>query len=359
MDNPNAVAIYNPSAAAHVAAADERWGDPAQNRAQMVKYGVEVLDKALWGVNVQFGELIVLFGKEKARKTTGMINLVVNFMENDLERVPGICIDSLESGMPPGVYADNIIANIAARLLMRVHGHMPNGPCPACRNPKGCKELRINAKFLRFGDRSKLQSSVIAQAKASFKNWPVLIFGAKYDQGDTRSLYGSVGLLDKLAPADYWHVKMSGAAERKMSRWEYLKRTNMASIFVSDHAQQYDVPGISSEYDHIKAVTSAFGNFVAREGGVVFAISQTSLTSQREEATGGRQTAAGGKRLNQEANTVFSFHYDPDKPGSMVMSSEVAREGGSFHAIIPIDPWSGAFYGEPKALPGRYNPNLA
>jgi hypothetical protein len=107
-------------------------------------------------------------------------------------------------------------------------------------------------------------------------NWNLHIYGPSPKEGDARNLDASVRGVD--------------------SRWRRLVKEHEKVIFVSDHAQQYIVPGAKDDYSKLIEVVPAQSDIVAQHGAVVISLSQVSLTSAREAASGtGKFTAAGGR----------------------------------------------------------------
>lgn len=315
------VKAYDPSIQAHLQDIRDRWGTPDENKMSLVKYGIKQFDIALFGIDTLNGELNLVLGPEKQRKTTFAINLLINIMMAELPEVkPLVVIDTLESGMHPDRYVDTLVANLASRWLI-MEGHNKEG-CKPCRD-KYCKLLSLSPEFLRFKDRVPEQLKAIDWALATMKNWNVYIYGAMEKQGNTRALEPSV------------------------VRWKRLHEEKGAKIYFIDHIQQYDIGfGFTSDYEKQIQAVKQVGNFVAQYKTVVFLLSQVSLTSQRDARDGkGRIGASGGQKAAQEANTVFATRYEPNS-GQMEISIIDSRKAGRFSVIQPLDDVSGAFYGE-------------
>jgi len=269
-----------------------------------------------------------------------------------LNKKPITVIDTLESGMSPTRYRDQMISNLASRWLME-EGHFPRGSCNECGADK-CRQLMLTPEFLRFNTRTPAQKLGIEYALDTMTTWPLYIFGANFYQGGTRNLYTSVkgGKRD----IDTWHYKWAkehppknGFDEKQISqisRWEFMIKEFGARIFVSDHVQQYSFATEPSDYEKQLRAVSAISDFVASEQIAAIVLSQISLTSLRESRTGqGRIGAMGGSKLVQEANVAFSTHYDADVPGKMSISIEESRKSGAFHVLQRLEDRSGAFVG--------------
>ena len=145
---------YDPNIVTLVDTSETQWGDPEVNRENLIPYGIPQIDKALYGMDTTNGELNLIIAPEKQRKTTMVLNIVVNFMTHRLPEIkPLTVIDTLESGMRPETIKDTFLSMVASRWLIR-KGHNPAGVCRACGEGKACKELKISPKFLRYNKRS-------------------------------------------------------------------------------------------------------------------------------------------------------------------------------------------------------------
>lgn len=327
---------YDGSAKYWAETALERWGKREENLMSMVRFGLSHLDRALYGIDVDNGELVMIQAPEKARKTTTVMNIVMNYMTADLPLEKPITImDTLESGSPPDKVADKFIVMLAAEYIM-ARGHTQADYCVACDNPD-CKHLSMNVKWLRYQVRNPLQKEAIDFAREEFSKWPLTIYGAPIDMGNTRDLYWASGM---------------GAD----GRWYRLMKERGAKIFISDHLQQYAfLDGTQSDYEkQIRAVDS-LGAFVATHKAVVFALSQISLTSIREANSGsGKWTASGGRKAAQEAVSILSTHYDSkENPSEVKVRIEDSREAPQITFFNKVDPFSGRFYGDTYDKEGR------
>lgn len=322
---------YDPTIQNLVAQAKSDWGSPELNRQNLIPYGIDLLDRALWGIDIIDGELIVIIGAHKQRKTTLWLNVCINIMTaRHLTRKPRIVIDTLESGMPPRKYRDTIIANLASRHLFDM-GHTPINYCQAC-DTSICNELKLSAKFLRYRTRSKAQNESIEYALDTMASddWNLLIYGSHPDQGNVRNL--------------------KNAVEDKESRWIRLIEEEGVDIFAVDHLQQYNLrSGTDNEYEKQQRVISVMGSVVAMYNVAVVMLSQVSLKSIREAAAGaGELTASGGNKSAQEGNVVMVTKYDRDTPNKMGIKIGDAREAGSLSLIQDLNKTSGAFFGEAR-----------
>lgn len=327
------MADYDPTLGSLLAQCNDDWGDPAKNRQNLLPYGIPLLDKALYGIDPE-GELVVIQGDRKGRKTTLAANIVVSLCTNPkITSRPVINIDTLESGMRPKKYRDFLISIVASRWLME-QGHKPQGRCPVCDNDP-CYELVIQPKFLKYNTRSAEQLAAIEYALDTMQWWPVLIHGAGINQGNTRNL------------------EDAAIGTRKLkSRWQRLVEEYGMKINLIDHVQQYSFSdGTTSDYEKQLRSVAAVADFSSRFNTAFLALSQVSMSSLREARdNGGKLTAAGGAKAAQEANTVISTHYKQNS-GYIKIAVEESRDAGSFSIWQPIDDTSGAFYGEASSTP--------
>lgn len=311
---------YDPSMRALVAKADDDWGDPELNRNNLVKWGIAPLDRALWGVDIISGEMNLILGAQKERKTTVILNILKNIMKQTPEKVHLFgSVDSLESGMPPERFRDTLISMVASDILIE-DGHIPvnHGRCPICNGE--CYQLRLSPDSLRYMKRTKDQQDAIQKAKEITAEWRLNLYGASNRQGTTRNL------------------------ELSDERWRYLHDLGY-NLFFIDHVQQYRLRDNDNASDYEKQIEaiSKIGSFVAETKSVVFLLSQVSLWSQRDNALG--LTASGGKKGHQEANSVISTKYT-DNSGFVTITLEESRKSGGFYMYQKIDDESGTFYGK-------------
>lgn len=313
---------YDGSIASLLDQCEADWGDPEINRKSLVPYGILPLDKALYGIDTTNGELILVIGKEKQRKTTFVMNVVCNVLTaKNLTNKPVTVIDSLESGMRPKKYRDALISIMATRHLM-AEGHVCRPYCPVCKAPV-CVEMEITPKFLKYNTRTAVQQHAIQHAMRVMSEWPLFIYGANPRQGNTRNLQESI--------------------KSKQSRWRKLVQQAGAKLFVIDHVQQFEFSEDTTDYEKQLRGVSAVSDVVAQENIACIMLSQVSLGSLKG---GGKMGAAGGSKAAQEANVVFSTAYEQNS-GVVKITIEEAREVGAFHVLQPLEEESGTFYGTP------------
>jgi hypothetical protein len=318
---------YDPSIQALLGQCQADWGDPLVNRANLVPYGIKPLDLALYGLDIENGEVDLILGPEKQRKTTLAENILCNYMTSEKPAIkPFTVVDTLESGMPPKRYRDSLISIMATRYLL-AQGHKPRELCPVCGTPR-CRQLGISPEFLRFNTRTQEQQAAIQGAIEAMMGWPLYVFGANPFQGDTRNL--------------------AAAVRGKGARWERLIQEANAKVFIVDHVQQYAFDADTTDYEKQLRAVSAISDVVAQWRVVCLLLSQVSLTSLREARSGnGKIGAAGGQKAAQEANVVLSVNYQPGS-GQMKISIEVSRKSATFAIWQNLEDTSGCFYGEAR-----------
>lgn len=344
------ITTYNPQLKSLLDNKEADWGTPEENQKGMILYGIEPLDKALYGMNGKDGELIVVKGQQKRRKTTFVMNVIANlYLAPIPENKPVTVIDMLESGMGPERWRDQFLSLVASKILINKYKHLPNSICPVCGGK--CRELKLNPEFLRYQGRTKLQRDVIEEADAIMTPWPILVFGPNPKQGNTRDLHESV--LGTKVPGDSWHVRYGqehGLEEKDlktMSRWDFLIDQFGAKIFVVDHVQQYEFDNDYGDYEKQLKAVGAISTKVAQAHTISFLISQVSLTSVRDaRQRQGRITEAGGTKASAEANVIFSTQYSQTEPGSMWVVLDESRRAASFSVRTGLEETSGAFYGQ-------------
>lgn len=313
---------YDGSIQSLLSTCEQDWGDPLKNRAGLVPYGDEYLDKALYGIDVVMGEVLLVIGQEKMRKTSWFRNIIANYMlAEQLKTKPVTMIDMLESGDPPKKVRDWFICNIASRLLLQI-GHKPRAACPICKESR-CKQLTLKPKYLRYNTLTPEQIAVRDAARQVLNTWPLYIFGPSLKQGDTRNI------------------------EASEKRWRSLIKDKGAKILGVDHVQQYSFGNaFTSDYEKQVRSIALISDVVAQENVAFFVLSQVSLTSVRDARQGsGRIMAAGGQKGTQEANTEFTLKYE-NGSGIIFVEVTAAREAGNLRLSIPIDDVSGAFCGK-------------
>src|SRR5512143_1794869 len=100
---------------------EQDWGDPVANRTLLLPTGLAPLDKAVYGLDTINGEVLLIQGPEKQRKSTLVANIIVNYMLSAKPAgKPLTVIDTLESGMQPKRYRDLIISMVTTQLLFDI-----------------------------------------------------------------------------------------------------------------------------------------------------------------------------------------------------------------------------------------------
>jgi len=323
---------YDPTMPALLDQCENDWGDQVVNAERLIPYGLKPIDLALYGIDPD-GEVILIQGDRKGRKTTTEANIIKNIMtgKKPVEK-PVINIDTLESGMRPKTYRDVFISMMATQYLM-FQGHKPYAYCPAC-NAEACHQIGITPKFLRYNKRTKEQQEAISWAIDNMRTWPLLIHGANVLEGNTRSL-----------------TEAALGTKKEKARWKRLMDAHGVSIFVVDHLQQYAFETAMDDYEKQIRAVSQIGDFSTQNGVTFMLLSQVSMGSLKDaKENGGKLTAAGGSRAAAEATTVFSTSQTAE--GRVVkLKIEESRYTGSFSVWQRIEIESGLFYGNSETEP--------
>lgn len=310
-----------------IKAATNDWGDPSENRAMLIPYGLPPLDEALYGLNVSEGELVAIQGQEKNRKTTLLANIVISIMlSGALDRINcSMVIDTLESGETIERYRDRLIGMMATFVLgAELYGDRREAwDVPMV---LGNEHFQMSPEYLRFANRSAAQQRSIERAMEIIEPWPLHIYGGsryKDRATDTRNL------------------------SKSMERWMQLVDGENAAIFGVDHIQLYSLPGMG-DYQRQEKIIPALSDFQMKTASVVIALSQVSLGSVKDFKAGLFDSvyAKGGGRLAAEANVVIQTTYDEANCKVLI---DVPRSRKSRARLYQhLEPTSGLFIGPPQ-----------
>lgn len=320
----------NPSAYALVERTEIDWGDPTRNLDQLLKYNLcPEFDSAVYGLDMEMGEYIILQGEEKNRKTTFLLNLVYEFGKQLKQKGKWACIDVLESGMTPSAYRDGLITIVATKYMISKYfgGDRYRWPNPdeIVTHEEIKKELILTRKFLRYGRRTPFQVEAIEFAKKVVGSLPLTIFGAAKKEG------------------------MARRYKLNMERWQLLyegKFPNLEGcehfLFITDNVQQFT--GFdSNSYGNLGDTVGGHGDFAAENRVVVWDVHQVSKSSKES----GELMARGGKRGNEECNYAYETSYREDEnPFWITLKTPRSRETPPPTLRIPIEPNSGAILGK-------------
>lgn len=312
---------YNPRLGAFAESAETRWGDPEHNLKNLIRYWMcDAFDNAVHGLRMN-GELIAIQAQKKQRKTTLLANWIINFarqLPDDL----WICIDTLESGMPPTRYSDTLIAILATKImLMHVFGK-DRTQWPSAEeimdDPDIGKQLRLSADFFLYSTRTKFQKDAIDAAKILAQKMRISIFGPAKEEGQTRFLKQSLERWERLYEGTY--PSLEGCQHR---------------IFCVDNIQQIDKYAGDSYYG-LEIITNQISSFLVTHPGTEgFAVCQETSTTGE---------IRGGSRMGEECNYVFDTSYDRDKsPLTMIVKNPYSRMTPAPTVIQELEPYSGAF----------------
>lgn len=324
---------YNPSLGSFMGNTQQRWGNPNDNMAGLIRYWVgNEFDGAVYGLRMNAGEVNAIQAPKKQRKSTLIANWALNFARQ-LPAGQAIAIDTLESGMTPEVYADTFIAIMATKIMIGMKYGADRATWPSAKEIVEDKELgpqlRLNPDFFMFAQRvTDTQHRAIETAKTTLARLPISIFGAAPLTGATRDMETALKRWDKLYKGEY--PEAEGVEHR---------------IFVVDNLQQYK-EFAGNSYHGLEVITNAFSGFIVdHPGSVGFLVSQVSLTSVRlSQSLETEMEARGGSRLAEECNYVFQTKYDKDNsPLFMTISTPYSRRTPPPTMRQELEPYSGAF----------------
>ena len=297
----------------------EQWGDPVKNRETLVPYGYAEIDRAIWGIAPQ--EFVLIQGPEKGRKSTFVHNVIKHINQRkQLVRKPVIVMDILESSSGPAQVKDTLLCMVASEYIMS-KGHRSNGFCTVCGDDV-CHELQLSSRGIQYMQQSNLQRNALAYAISEVANWTVYLFGPGMSEGNTRNLDDS------------------------LRRWAWMIENLGATMFITDHIQQYYSGRTMTDYEKQQWVIPALSTFVGQYKTSLLALSQLSLGTRIANKDGGRMYATGGAQGAAEANTVIQTAYDEDHPTEVGISIVESRYSGKLTIYSPIDPTSGLTYGK-------------
>lgn len=329
----NPTPTYDPNISTLVINSIDEWGNPEENRSELISTGISFLDKALHGI-LRYGDLWVWMGAQKNRKTTLWLNIIKNIQQYALSKnqEPILCVwDSLESGMTPARVKDTLVSMMATEYLISNVGHTPKR-CPVC-HAEECRAIGISPEFLRYHNRTSEQQKAIDWAIAQMYNWRIKLYGAATTEGNTRNLEATM--------------------KANVNRWWWLREVFGAELFFIDHIQQYSFSTEMTDYEKQYKAVQAVGDFVAQSKASAAMLSQISVGSWKMSQSGDTNPwAAGGFKAQQEANVIGFGEY---KPGTGYMKCAIteSRRSDSFHFYQPLEDVSGLFYGTPSyTVPG-------
>ncbi len=293
------------------------------------------------GLDVVNGEMIAVQGNEGERKTTFVLNLVRNICNSGRLGPRTILWDTLESGSSPVKVKQSLVCMEATALLaMEIWGSATKLPmsvmdagseykyanmkaiCSRLDEKTGRPLFTMSPGRMMGSDRLPIQQAVLEQALKNVNSWPLLICGAPNRQGGTKVITSPPngdGLLDEHFP---------------YKRWKGFAGKFGTKIVVVDHASAYS---IMNPYDLIMRFTAHAAGVVAELNMVLMAVTQTSLSSQREYAV-------GGPRISQESSGVWATKYKRANPYNLQLEPKKSRYEPPPRMNIPIEPHSGLLF---------------
>lgn len=312
---------YNPLVASQLDNLEESWGEAERNRDNMIRTGIKALDQLIYGIDSR-GELIIIQGKEKDRKTTFVTNWIVSMALDTNNRKKNIIIDTLESQMDFMRYRDTMIAMLMTKQLVDSSEHNYKG-CPICHGD--CQILgKLSPEFFRYrrdkidGKASDDFEKALEYAKYILRQTNIAIYDGRIGQGNTRDLTGS------------------------KERWAKLHGEGMLDLLVIDHSQQYSIPGISAgdHFTHLNTVVEAVSTAITQYGFPVVLLSQVSRGSTKGTQSPAEYLASGGAKGSQEAAVVITTNKTSNS--SFVATVGTSRVSGTAKIqFSKVDPPSG------------------
>lgn len=303
------------------------------------------------GVNIKEGELIVIQGRKKHRKTTMALNLVRNWCKQANKLGGTICWETLESGQTPRKVKQLLICMEAtAYMCRRIWGDISSFPMvrdgvnyytnmnivrdatdPALPNSRQ-GIFRLSPGYASSVDRTPLQHEALLYAREEVNTWPLLITGATAPQGSTKRL----------------ELNENGRAMEDclpFKRWQFLVDKLGVKIVVLDHVNAYT--GSGSDYDRQSKGVTHVSSGVSELGLVIVAVCQVSMTSLRQDD---QPEARGGTKYAEEANRVINVKYVQDDWRIRIECSD-SREAPFPDIWVPLDRASGLFF--PYSYPAK------
>lgn len=328
-------------------------GEPKaeQVKKRVLDYGLQLrhINGAIpTGVDIENGELIVIQGPEKHRKTTLALNLVRSWCRSGKLQGGRVLVETLESGMSPKKYKQALVVMQAtASMANELYGGVSKFPMlrkaldeytdmtairdardPASPDGNVGDLFRLSVKYALTADRTPLQHRAITAAVKEVNEWPLIIYGAPIKKGRTKLLE----TLNGKSPSECLPYRRWQAAVEKLD----------VRIIVVDHVQGYSG---GSAYDVLERAVAYMAAAVAELGVVMIAVSQLSLTSRR---SGNEKYARGGARLAEEANLVLLVSY-PQNADYMQIECAAARDEPPPTIKVPIEKHSGLLF--PASFP--------
>lgn len=308
---------YNPLISSHLDDLEESWGNPEENIKNIVTFGIRPFDALLYGIDLG-GELIVIQGEEKNRKTTATLNIVKNVINKKPKL--NVVVDTLESSMNYMRYRDSLIAMLMTEYLIKNTAHS-HKLCRICRG--SCKIIgHLSPEAFRYKRDRFPQvefNQALAYAKERLSPTRLRIYDGRIERGNARNLGTS------------------------LKRWTKLRKEGELDLLVLDHLQQYKILDIGHQeaYSKLEVVIGEVGNFIAQYGVPVILLSQVSLTSRRTAKSAKDYMSTGGAKADQEAKIVFNTK--KIATGRLEMSLKVSRSSGTGKVEIELEPSSGLF----------------
>lgn len=338
-----------------------RWGKKRPS-GYIVPSGIYLVDKSIGGIRVKAGGINGVYGIEGSRKTSIVMNIVINqCLSGLLPEGYKIEWDTLESGMTIERVSEIMVCMIASRyitywnatgiketdyrtLLKKVPDCNPielinSVPTVVDGSNEPLRENAIKTDFLET-DRTfwtQNQKDAIEVAKSLVARFPVFICGVSEDEDEDRAEEKTTITSDLEVAKKRWY--------------EYADKHGVRQIIV-DHINEFQFDDQNEDYGAMLKVVPVMVQWQKKWKGLIWSIAQTG-TGQRttyRNASGDYPTALGGPRLAMTADNMWYVKYHEDHPFWVKMYHPKGRRGKHKPLAIPIDPDSGAMIGRSKFL---------
>jgi hypothetical protein len=262
-----------------------------------VSSGIRVLDEGLdGGFQKSPGELVIFSGFEKQRKTTTIMNVLLNMYKSGLtEPTVWVCNEGSVSRIQA---LGDLWAMEATRLArQRNVGYITNG-------------VYTVASFSRYEvltrEYTGTMNDVVQEAYEFIKALPIRMYFAGHKDGNSRDFFG---VMARVAS----DIEFHGATQVIIDNFQGWKDSS------------------ETDYEVMNRVVPPIDDLAARYGALVLAVSQYSREGK----------IRGGNDASSRANLVIGTEYDPSMPTTLTLESKFARNRGYFKINVDLIPSCG------------------
>lgn len=340
----------------------------------IVPFGIYHVDAVLpMGVKVTSPKLCVIQGGSGSRKTTLMLNIIVNMcLSGNLPPGHKIVFDSLENGFTLERSMVVLRSILATRYIIYRHytgfrdisAEEPatdylrqlfaydiesGDPQFLVRNitfsfnGRDVAECAFTSDFVEAWYANKLhltplQNKAWMIAGDALATFPIEFFGVSehpnYDIADKRS-----------TPTIY--------IEQSYERWCKLAEECLSIQIITDYLQEYWLPNTSDHYQKQLVVTPWLSRFIKEKRKTIWCISQEGIGHQRDFASKGVvMGSSGGDMLKAASQLNWRVSYAKEtNPFFMTLHSPVKLTRGNHPDLaLMIEPNSGAIFGRSRIM---------